>query len=557
MESFRSVFKTEKTGLKLSTSSATNVFSAVSDMEAVSEHRPFFESLYSKYPLECIDGMDAYFYFLLTRKICVLGHFIRYLAPDKADLLSRVLKDARPLHESRIHDAIEFTNGHASEIFASSEKDEFGLRHAAVDFITFFQKKIQPRVFECLCQGSPGIAVNYFERLQNVFDRNPALFSLLFPSGHLEDIKSLGLESVLDIWGNKYGSQQYRQRIDSLLDVLCQEVESLTIDSHDGIQILETAVVMKTVYPFLVKIKRPEANVLSGKIKIAEALVLESLWNSEGCTHISINIPAFPIEKWKSDKNGRAKLLLLTHRQDPPGGRKYESLLSMKHEFSLVDVQFPAGEFLTTFQQNRLLFWAFAETLKFHAILFDDDAFDDYSELVRSEIKVIAGELDQSENGLEKDTAFLFGMLDDVRDASNHSREQNEASCYGSSMFICSFIEKLLRVVYARMAPDEQYISDAVTLGDLLNKDNKSMISLLGKEHLLSIGYFLIKTPQTNIGCNCRNALAHWFPEIKPAMMNSSLASTLLWLFTDVLNSVFLYFEADKNDCSDNETSGS
>ena len=201
--------------------------------------------------------------------------------------------------------------------------------------------------------------------------------------------------------------------------------------------------------------------------------------------------------------------------------------------------------------------WAFAETLKFHAILFDDDAFDDYSELVRSEIKVIAGELDQSENGLEKDTAFLFGMLDDVRDASNHSREQNEASCYGSSMFICSFIEKLLRVVYARMAPDEQYISDAVTLGDLLNKDNKSMISLLGKEHLLSIGYFLIKTPQTNIGCNCRNALAHWFPEIKPAMMNSSLASTLLWLFTDVLNSVFLYFEADKNDCSDNETSGS
>lgn len=465
MESFMSVFKTEKTGLKLSTSSSTKVFSAVTDVDAISKHRPFFESLYSKYQLECIADMDAYFYFLLTRKICVLGHFIRYLEPDKADLLSNLLKDAKPLHKSRIHDAIEFTNGNAPEIFAPSEKDEFGLRHAAVDFITFFQKKIQPRVFECLCQGSPGIAVNYFERLQNVFDRNPALFSLLFPSGHLEDIKSLGLESVLDIWGNKYGSQQYRQRIDSLLDVLCQEVESLTIDSHDGIQILETAVVMKTVYPFLVKIKRPEANVLSAKVKKAMDLAWEYIQNSEGCTHISINIPAFPVEKWKAEENGSAKLLLLTHRQDPADSRKYESLLSQKPEFSLLDIQFPSGEFLTPCQQNRLSFWAFPETLKFRAILFDDDAFDDYSRLVRAEIKFIEERLDQPENGLEKDAGFLLGMLDDARDASNHSREQNEASCYGSSMFICSFIEKLLRVVYARMAPDEQYISDGVTLG--------------------------------------------------------------------------------------------
>lgn len=554
MESFRSVFKTEKTGLKLSTSSATNVFSAVSDMEAVSEHRPFFESLYSKYPLECIDGMDAYFYFLLTRKICVLGHFIRYLAPDKADLLSRVLKDARPLHESRIHDAIEFTNGHASEIFASSKQDEFGLRHAAADFITFFQKKIQLRVFECLCKGSPGIAIDYFDRLQKVFDRNPTLFSLLFPSGHLEDIKSLGLERVLGIWGNKYSNQQYRQRIDSLLDVFCQDVGALPIDKHEGI--LETAEVLKTVYPFLVKMKRPEANGLSEKVKKAMDLAWECIQDSESCHRVRIKTPAFPVEKWKAEKNGSAKLLSLTHRQDPAGSRKYESLLSMKPEFSLVDVQFPAGEFLTTFQQNRLLFWAFAETLKFHAILFDDDAFDAYSELVRSEVKFIEEQLDQTENGLEKDAAFLLGMLDDVRGTSHSSAGQNEESCYGSSMFICSFIEKLLRVVYARMAPDEQYISDAVTLGDLLNKDNKSMVSLLGKEHLLSIGYFLIKTPQTNIGCNCRNALAHWFPEINPAMMNSSLVSTLLWLFTDVVNSVFLYFEAEKNYSSANETSG-
>ena len=197
------------------------------------------------------------------------------------------------------------------------------------------------------------------------------------------------------------------------------------------------------------------------------------------------------------------------------------------------------------------------ETLKFHAILFDDDAFDDYSELVRSEVEFIEEQPDQPENGFEEDVAFLIGMLDDVRDAFHHSREQYEASCYGSSMFICSFIEKLLRVVYARMAPDEQYISDDVTLGDLLNIDKKYMTGLLGKEHMLSIGYFLIKTPQTNIGCNCRNDLAHWFPRIKPEMMNSSLTSTLLWLFTDVLNSVVLYFEAEQNNRSANETFGS
>ena len=124
MESFRSVFKTEKTGLKLSTSFSTNVFSAVTDVDAISKHRPFFESLYSRYPLECIADMDAYFYFLLTRKICVLGHFIRYLEPDKAVLLSQLVNDARHLHKSRIHDAIEFTNTYAPEHLIISTEDD-------------------------------------------------------------------------------------------------------------------------------------------------------------------------------------------------------------------------------------------------------------------------------------------------------------------------------------------------------------------------------------------------------------------------------------------------
>ena len=72
------------------------------------------------------------------------------------------------------------------------------------------------------------------------------------------------------------------------------------------------------------------------------------------------------------------------------------------------------------------------------------------------------------------------------------------------------------------------------------------MTVLLGKAHLLSLGYFLIKTSETKIGLNCRNDLAHWSPRMKLEQMNPYSTSELLWLFTDVLNTVFLYIEKEK-----------
>mgnify|MGYP003470544743 CR=1 FL=1 len=57
------------------------------------------------------------------------------------------------------------------------------------------------------------------------------------------------------------------------------------------------------------------------------------------------------------------------------------------------------------------------------------------------------------------------------------------------------------------------------------------------------LAYFLIRIPETNIGKNYRNRLAHWADGMTPEDMDPALTSGLLWIFTDVLNSVFLYFE--------------
>ena len=173
---------------------------------------------------------------------------------------------------------------------------------------------------------------------------------------------------------------------------------------------------------------------------------------------------------------------------------------------------------------------------------------------MKSEIRFISEQLEMPDSGLEEDSSFLFGMLEAVSEAARN-RHENEASCYESSMFMCSTIEKIMRLSYVFMAQDEQYVSENITLGNLLDSNNRYMTGLFGKDHLQSIAYFLVKTPQIKNGRNCGNDLAHWASGMKPEMMTAYFAAKLLWLFTDVLNTVYLYFDKQKNSWGTHGTS--
>lgn len=175
-----------------------------------------------------------------------------------------------------------------------------------------------------------------------------------------------------------------------------------------------------------------------------------------------------------------------------------------------------------------------------------------YLNNVLSEVRFISEKLSVQGNELEKDAGMLFSMLKAVASKIAEPGPEQQMFCYTSSIFLCSLIEKLLRLFNNYLCQscrsDETPPSD-VTLNGLLdaNSSQSFLKTAFELDYLQMLAYFLIRIPETNIGKNYRNRLAHWADGMTPEDMKPALTSGLLWIFTDVLNSVFLYFESQIN----------
>lgn len=181
---------------------------------------------------------------------------------------------------------------------------------------------------------------------------------------------------------------------------------------------------------------------------------------------------------------------------------------------------------------------------KFLTILSDSQLLDAYHKNAMAEIRFISGKLTPADGGLVDDAEMLFPMLKAVAGGIAASSNELQISCYASSMFLCSYTEKFLRLFNRYLSNDAPYTDD-LTLGDLLdiNKAESHLKEAFGCDYLQLLSFFLIRIPGTEIGRNYRNRLAHWATGMKRGDMTPNFTAVLLWLFTDVLNSVFLYFE--------------
>ena len=114
-------------------------------------------------------------------------------------------------------------------------------------------------------------------------------------------------------------------------------------------------------------------------------------------------------------------------------------------------------------------------------------------------------------------------------------------------MFLCAMSEKVLRIVYKSLAGSTKYIPvDGITLGQLLNKNNRELSELFGEKHINHLAFFLSQVGEKKIGFNYRNSLAHW-NSISGKDVNYGLVLRILYIFTDILNTIFYY-------CWENET---
>ncbi len=102
-------------------------------------------------------------------------------------------------------------------------------------------------------------------------------------------------------------------------------------------------------------------------------------------------------------------------------------------------------------------------------------------------------------------------------------------------------IEKLLRLIYLHLAKDKKYVPSSITLGPLLSDSNEELRKLFGTPYIRNLSFFLSKTGNgQEIGRDYRNRFVHYI-DISNEMLTIQFTSQILYLFLDVLNTVFLY----------------
>lgn len=533
--------------------SGTYDFFAGWEIQYVTKNSEYLESQLKANQLVTVDDINTYRCFLLIRKISKMKELVPFLTNhDSSVLLKNVTSEAEQVFSNRKDAAIKYLDGHIHDIFGEQQTDA-ELKYASLDFIIERLTGSDYSVFEYIRRNCDSLTTTrIYDQLIRVLgrdtDNGKPLFHALFPSGHMDSVNQLGLHAVLDIWSHEYSKEDspFRSDIDRYAAELCLDAETLCKNMSVE-NVLKTEPVVKSVSLFLQSIRNTKAGEFSEYLKKAEDLKRQ--YFSDRQSSVKCKFTVWDIEHWKAIDNSDSKLLVLTHKIDDGSGR-YESYLNENIQSSpLADncANIPCDKFFTARRQQYLSVLERFQSSVFADILKDPAAFEGYSGLIRSAVHSVLRQMSLSENAFDDDLNMLLSMLGLVSRNMDVPGQELEVLCYGPSVFLCSFMEKLLYLFHRHLAKNGVYVPAEMTFSDLLrvdDNDNNYLLKAFGCTYIRCLAYFLSKTPDTRIGRNYRNSLAHWASGMRPDEMTPGLTSCLLWLFTDVVNSVLLHLDS-------------
>lgn len=521
------------------------------EVKAIIENPDIFDNFFEKYPLDEIKNFDDYYLYIMSLKLKSFSQVIPILPQEEHKIKIKIsaLSDAAAETVQAINprSVIKYINENISEIF-ENDVSNYDIRSVTLDLIAKYNTGISKETFSYLSSKFGHLIIEQFDSFEIVFERQPDLFQKLFPSGNLCDIDPYRFEKVLNIWQHIMlkGNSDLKNTVSNYIPTLFADVVSLassaTIDN--AIQIEET---VRFFLQFLLRVRSPLASELSQYKKEIDALLSEAI--AERGQSIKYKIPVSElVQCWKAIANREMRLLSITHDLTEVNGQfSAVSKLDRKPQpqHSLMDLgnaNTPTNDYFTITHQLELERRDSFETGQIIGILSESETANDFYSLLLSSIKFISGEMHAECEKLECDAELLITMVQLAVGNDNSDEKAAHSLCYGASMFICAFTEKLLRLFYMGIVKDNLYVPiNKATLGELLKENNTEMIKIFGLDHIKNLSFFLMQTSPDNVGHNIRNNLAHW-ANISADSLTLPYVARLLWLFTDILNTVFYYF---------------
>ena len=529
----------------------TNDYDTFYDIPRILDNRDSFFKLVCSNHLETIESLSEYLNYLFFKKIGSLQEIIPLLKEETDKQYFQQLCDAanEQLNNIDKQTLIRFVNDHYKEIF-NSNNNKYLLSEITLDLIVGpFKSGINDEVFEYLAQDYNYSLLTRFNSFQSLFEEKPELFEKLFHHKTLAEIQQLRFDCVfpifLYIWNGK--NPQLKNIISPIIENIITDTEKLVENSSaDSSNIISVEHVFQNVYAFLKKIKHQKANDFYKYSQQIEAKVRDYLVKHG--QSITCELPAKEILEYiKTRSSWQAQILSLTHSyKKSDAGEGLISLLafSSKGKQRIIDFvgsNMANDNYFTPSHQQQLQIYSDTGAATVFAIWHDEELCSRFQQGISEFLGFISQQCDCYEN-LANDVNLLRVMLQPVILSDSPEKEYLKPLCYGAAMFICAMTEKLLRTVFFSMMKSEAYVPlTSSNMGSLLSPNNLVMVSIFGEDHIKNLAYFLNSVGDKRIGADIRNRLAHW-AEIQEDNLQSMLVAKLLFLYTDILNTIYLHY---------------
>lgn len=512
------------------------------------EHPEIFNDFYNSFPLTEVSSIDDYFVYMLSLKFAQMNELVPLILDDSAkELISMLSSEATDaLSATETGNIVNFINNNIEQIF-DDEFCMYDLGIETINLIAKYSQGISKGTFEFLVDHHPYLLIDHYEEFDKTFEKYPDLFDHLIASSKFEKIINWRFIDILNIFSYILIREKSNLKdiVSSRVDELYAEIEQMTVN-YSGRQILEAAHYARNFYDFLNKIRSPLAGTFKKTLDKTEHDLDEYLVN-EG-KEITFEIPVDKLlDYWTSQKLWQNRLLFLTHAPEMVDEKPMAiSRLSRysSGEQSLIDLfssTVATDDYFTLNHQNDLDALASTETATFLGILMNSEYFHDYMSLIGSAVEQIEEVFELEESTLSRNIRTLDLMLRTIIENKEAKKDLLASLCYGASMFICGLTEKILRITCESLAKGKVYFPTSIaTLGQLLSVSNEFTNQLLSENHKKHLMFFLLIEGDKRIGYNYRNNLAHLSNNIEKRL-SIPFVARLLWLLTDIINSVFIY----------------
>lgn len=516
------------------------------DVKYVIKNKNFIIEYYSKNFSGIIENFDNYIDYLVYNKVIKMKEIQELLKTDevKTELL-QVIKGLELINVN-IGSVIQYISIHIRDIMNVKTEYE-SIADITMEIINKYSNGISEDVFIYLAKEYYYLLFNNYEKLQKVIELNEKILGILLSEKVLKNMFWSQLKRVLEIVKSlkerKYS--KYKLLIDQCIEVIIRFGEKI----NENIKI-ETSLMYRdtinSIFDFLVAVKHKKAVEFENYCKNIKQLEEEGmrLYGKE----FKREIPVTEIRNMlKSDIKWELKLLYLTHTFDKED-RKVKSILDLNEKqksniFDSISTNIRTNDFFSRSHQKYLECEINVGAAAVMVIFRDEELFSEYYKWYDAILKSICKGIDYNDNDLYNDFGLLYQLLNNLFYSDECITKDIESSLsYGPCMFICSLIEKILRIIYKYEKQKEEYINiDNYTLGQLLSENNNVIVGILGNIQVKHLRYFFLSDPDGKVGEDYRNRLAHW-RDLCPNELNRNFVCKLFFVFMNVANSIFVYY---------------